>query len=85
MVNRYEALLYVWSGKDGCWHPRSLGTFKRAERAARRLYAVRRYYTRYERHDDFGEILDLKTSFVTECRINASYNVPTVGDLGWTP
>ncbi len=95
MMNRYEAVLDVWSPIQGMWFSNRIGTFKTAERAAIRLYKVRRRYTRYPRHCDFGYVYDRKLGrSVNNWHdrynehtgiINASFDLPTVGDLGYTP
>ena len=85
MIARYEAVLMVWAYRRGCWEPRSLGHFRTMYRATARLLKVRRWYTRYERHEDFGEVWDTKTGKTYAADIDASFNVPTIGDLGWTP
>lgn len=83
MLNRYQAVLNVWNGRNGSWEPRTLGSFKRRSSAERCLAGVVRNYTRYERHPDFGEVVDVKSGKSYEAALDVGFDVPTVGDLGY--
>ncbi len=85
MINRYQATLMLYSRRDGHWTPHVLGVYKTRYRASARLGKVVRRYTRYERNADYGEVLDLKTGCYQEQELDVRYDVPTVGDLGYTP
>ncbi len=85
MLNRYRATLMKYRRRHGCWIPVVLGTYKRRSSADRRLLREVRRYTRFERNVDYGEILDLKTGCYQDSSLDVRYDVPTVGDLGWTP
>ncbi len=85
MKPRYQATLMKWNRRTGQWVPCVLGVYRTRFKAARRLYQESRNYTRFERHTDYGEVLDLKTGCYEESSLDVRYNVPTVGDLGWTP
>jgi hypothetical protein len=84
MVKRYQVSLYMWDGKQGahvCVHQRSFRTHASADTHAGVLNGRHCHHTRYERHLNCVEVVDLRTGARYE--LTQHFDVPTVGDLGY--